>query len=68
MKLSISGIIPPMVTPLRSLDALDEPGHARLIEHLLAGGVHGFLSLGTAGEGPALSCRLRRALVERTCR
>jgi dihydrodipicolinate synthase/N-acetylneuraminate lyase len=68
MKLSISGIIPPMVTPLRSPDALDEPGHERLIEHLLAGGVHGLFILGTTGEGPALSYRLRRALVERTCR
>lgn len=67
MTLSLSGIIPPMVTPLRSSDALDEPGLERLIEHLLAGGVHGLFILGTTGEGPALSYRLRRALVERTC-
>ncbi len=57
-----------MVTPLRSPDALDEPGIERLIEHLLAGGVHGLFILGTTGEGPALSYGLRRALVERTCR
>ena len=68
MKLSLSGIIPPMVTPLRSSDALDEPGLERLIEHLLAGGVSGLFILGTTGEGPALGYRLRRALVERTCR
>ncbi len=57
-----------MVTPLRSRDALDESGLERLIAHLLAGGVGGLFLLGTTGEGPALSYRLRRELVERTCR
>ena len=56
-----------MVTPLRSSNVLDEPGLQRLIEHLLIGGVDGIFILGTTGEGPALSYRLRRELVERTC-
>jgi dihydrodipicolinate synthase/N-acetylneuraminate lyase len=62
------GIIPPMVTPLRDRDTLDEAGLERLIEHILAGGVHGLFILGTTGEGPSLSYRLRKELIERTCR
>ena len=64
----VRGVIPPMVTPLSDRDELDEPGLERLIEHILAGGVHGLFILGTTGEGPSLSYRLRRELVERTCR
>jgi dihydrodipicolinate synthase/N-acetylneuraminate lyase len=63
-----SGIIPPMITPLRDRDELDVPGLERLIERILAGGVNGLFILGTTGEGPSLSYRLRRELIERTCR
>lgn len=66
--LPFHGIIPPMATPLAGRDALDVAGLERLIEHLLAGGVHGLFVLGTTGEGPGLSYRLRRELIERTCR
>lgn len=62
------GIIPPMATPLRGRDELDVSGLERLIEHMLAGGVHGLFILGTTGEAPSLSYRLRRELIERTCR
>lgn len=62
------GIVPPMVTPLRERDALDEAGLERLIEHILAGGVHGLFILGTTGEGPSISYRLRKELITRTCR
>jgi 4-hydroxy-tetrahydrodipicolinate synthase len=64
----LSGIVPPLVTPMRARDDLDVPGLERLIERLLAGGVSGLFLLGTTGEGPSLSCRLRRELVERACR
>lgn len=63
----LKGIIPPMVTPLDGELALDCAGLERLIEHLIAGGVNGLFILGTTGEGPALSYRLRRELMERTC-
>lgn len=65
---TLSGIIPPMITPLRARDELDHAGLERLIEHLIAGGVSGLFLLGTTGEGPALGYRLRAELVERTCR
>jgi dihydrodipicolinate synthase/N-acetylneuraminate lyase len=61
------GIYPPMVTPLSGRDELDRAGLERLIEHLIAGGVHGIFLLGTTGEAPGLSYRLRRELIERAC-
>lgn len=68
MKLPLTGIVPPMVTPLRGRDELDCAGLERLIEHLLGGGVTALFVLGTTGEGPSLSYRLRREVIERTCR
>lgn len=65
---AIRGIIPPMATPLAGPDELDAAGLGRLIEHILQGGVHGLFILGTTGEGPALGYKLRRELIERTCR
>ncbi|MCL4785897.1 MAG: dihydrodipicolinate synthase family protein [Verrucomicrobia bacterium] len=64
----LRGIVPPMVTPLLDRDTLDLAGLERLIEHLLAGGVHGLFVLGTTGEAPSLSHRLRRELITRACR
>ena len=63
----LRGIIPPLATPLASFDALDLPGLERLVEHILGGGVDALFILGTTGEGPALSYRLRRELIERVC-
>src|SRR6266566_1169377 len=65
---ALQGIIPPMITPLKARDELDHPGLERLIEHVLGGGVHGLFILGTSGEAPSLSYRLRRELIERVCR
>ncbi|KPK45009.1 MAG: dihydrodipicolinate synthase, partial [Phycisphaerae bacterium SG8_4] len=64
----LRGIIPPLVTPLLDRDTLDEAGLERLVEHILAGGVHGLFILGTTGEAPSLSYRLRHDLIERVCR
>lgn len=64
----VHGIIPPMATPLAGPDQLDLPGLERLIEHILRGGVHGLFLLGTTGEGPVLSYKVRRELIARTCR
>jgi 4-hydroxy-tetrahydrodipicolinate synthase len=57
-----------MVTPLLAHDELDVAGMECLIEHMINGGVHGIFILGTCGEGPSLSYRLRRELIERTSR
>jgi dihydrodipicolinate synthase/N-acetylneuraminate lyase len=68
MNAPLTGIVPPMITPMRDRDELDVPGLERLVERILAGGVSGLFLLGTTGEGPSLSYRLRRELVERVCR
>jgi dihydrodipicolinate synthase/N-acetylneuraminate lyase len=68
MNLPLTGIIPPMITPLRGRDELDVAGLEKLIEHILGGGVNGLFILGTTGEGPGLSYRLRRELIQRVCK
>jgi len=57
-----------MVTPLHDRDELDIPGLEKLLEHILSGGVSGLFILGTTGEGPSLSYRLRGELIERVCK
>ncbi len=65
--LRLQGIIPPLATPLLSQDELDIDGVDRLVEHVIQGGVHGLFILGSCGEGPSLSYRLRRELIARVC-
>jgi len=65
MNRKFRGIIPPLITPLRDRDELDIAGLERVIEYVLAGGVHGIFLLGTTGEAPSLSYRLRRELIAR---
>ena len=67
MKLPLRGIIPPVVTPLLSNNEIDEQGLKNLIEHLIAGGVHGVFLLGTTGEAPNLSYKLRKEFIEKAC-
>lgn len=64
---ALEGIVPPLVTPLRDRDTLDLDGLERLVEHVIGGGVSGIFILGTTGEAPSLSYRLRRQLIVRVC-
>ena len=66
--LNLSGIIPPLVTPLQARDDLDLDGLERLVEHVIAGGVSGVFVLGTTGEAPSLSYRLRRQMIQECVR
>lgn len=66
-KPQFTGIIPPLVTPLTQRDTLDVEGAHRLLEHVLSGGVHGLFVLGSTGEAPSLSYRLRREYIEFVC-
>lgn len=68
LKQPMSGIIPPLVTPLKDNDTLDVEGLERLIERLIAGGVHGLFILGTTGEEQSLSYHLRHEMIRETCR
>jgi Dihydrodipicolinate synthase/N-acetylneuraminate lyase len=68
MKKSLYGIIPPLVTPLIDNDHIDIEGLERLIEHVIAGGVHGIFILGTTGEAQSLSFSLRTEMIKQTAR
>lgn len=67
LKKPLRGVIPPMITPLKDREHLDAEGTARLVEHILAGHVHGLFLLGTTGEAPDLSAALRYELVRQVC-
>ena len=62
------GIIPPLVTPLKDNETLDIESLERLIEHLIAGGVHGLFILGTTGEEQSLSYDVRKQMIREACR
>ena len=68
MKTTLRGIVPPLVTPLLDNNTLDVEGLERLIEHVVAGGVHGIFILGTTGEAQSLSFNLRREMIKETAR
>ena len=63
----LRGVVPPLITPLADEYTLDLPGLKKLIEHVLGGGVHGLFLLGTTGEGPSLSYKLKYEMVEKSC-
>ena len=65
--LKLSGLIPPMVTPLDAKLRLDKKGTRNMVNHLLKGGVDGIFLLGTTGEGPHLSYAIREELVKTVC-
>jgi 4-hydroxy-tetrahydrodipicolinate synthase len=65
---SLCGVVPPLVTPLTASDTLDTKGLERLVEHVVGGGVQALFLLGSTGEGPSLSYRLRRELIGLACR
>ena len=56
-----------MVTPLIDNNTLDRDGTVRLVEHMIAGGVHGIFILGTTGEAQSLAYHLRYELTELVC-
>ena len=68
MQKTLRGIIPPLVTPLLDNKTLDVEGLERLIEHVIAGGVHGIFILGTTGEAQSLSFNLRVEMIRQTSR
>src|SRR3984893_13835331 len=59
----LSGVLPALVTPVHRDGTADEAGIKRLVDHVLAAGVHGVLALGSTGEGAALGERTRSQVV-----
>lgn len=46
----IHGVIPPIITPTDAHERVEEHGFKRVIDHVIEGGVHGILALGSNGE------------------
>jgi len=65
--LQLTGIIPPLVTPLDATGEVDRSAMARLIDHVITGGVNGLFVLGTTGEGPSLAQQQRRDVIAMAC-
>lgn len=62
----LRGVVPPVVTPLNADGTVDYKSYTRVIEHLLAGGVHGVFALGSTSEGVFHDEATRRAILEHT--
>lgn len=46
----LRGVVPPVCTPLDAAGEVDTASLARLVEHLVGGGVHGLFALGSSSE------------------
>ncbi len=64
--LKISGVIPPLITPLDENEQLDTAALRNLIEHVIKGGVHGIFVLGSTGEFYGLDYEQKVRAVEVT--
>lgn len=62
MSIQLRGVIPPVPTILGSDGRFDPQGMGRLIDHLVATDVNGFLFLGSAGEFAQLSNAARKEI------
>ncbi|GAB2843410.1 dihydrodipicolinate synthase family protein [Streptomyces deserti] len=60
----LTGVVPPVCTPLTPDREVDVPSLLRLVDHLVAGGVHGLFVLGSTSEAAYLTDRQRRLVVE----
>jgi len=58
------GILPAMVTPLDGDQALNEPALRALVNHLIAGGIHGLFALGSQGEFWAFDAAEKQRILE----
>ncbi|MFI6434568.1 dihydrodipicolinate synthase family protein [Streptomyces sp. NPDC050759] len=60
----LTGVVPPVCTPLTPDREVDVPSLIGLVDHLVAGGVHGLFVLGTSSEAAFLTDAQRRLVVE----
>jgi dihydrodipicolinate synthase/N-acetylneuraminate lyase len=59
----LHGVLPALISPLKRDGTADEPAVHRLVDHVLAGGVHGLLALGSTGETASLDEPTRRRVL-----
>ncbi len=60
----LRGVYVPLLTPFQSDGELDPPALERLVDYVLAAGVHGLFLGGTTGEFPLLSTAERQRVAE----
>ncbi|MFE9018720.1 dihydrodipicolinate synthase family protein [Streptomyces sp. NPDC007808] len=60
----LTGVVPPVCTPLTPDREVDVPSLLRLVDHLTDAGVHGLFVLGSSSEAAFLTDRQRRLVVE----
>jgi len=59
----LTGVVPPVCTPLTPDGEVDVPSLLRLVDHLLEAGVHGLFVLGTSSEAAYLTDAQRELVV-----
>ncbi len=64
--MNLSGMIPPMITPLKNGGDVDEGAVQRLVSFLIEHGVAGIFIMGSSGEGPWLDSRQRKQIIRYT--
>jgi 4-hydroxy-tetrahydrodipicolinate synthase len=64
--MQISGIIPPVITPMLANEDLDLPRLRWFLDHLIDSGVHGVFVLGTTGEFYSLDEEEKRQVIATT--
>lgn len=64
VRMTLEGIYTPLVTPLKQDGSFDFDRLADLVEHLIAGGVHGLISGGSTGENYAQTIAERLELAK----
>jgi 4-hydroxy-tetrahydrodipicolinate synthase len=64
----LKGIIPPLITPLNPDFSLDKTSLAKVIEHVIDGGVHGIFILGTTGEFASLKRETKVDMIQETAK
>ncbi|MET8468501.1 dihydrodipicolinate synthase family protein [Streptomyces sp. NPDC006422] len=64
----LRGVVPPVCTPLDAHGEVDTASLARLVEHLVDGGVHGLFALGSTSEVAYLTDARRATVLETVVR
>ncbi|MFD4259170.1 dihydrodipicolinate synthase family protein [Streptomyces sp. NPDC058534] len=60
----LRGVVPPVCTPLDASGEVDTASLARLVDHLVGGGVHGLFALGSSSEVAFLTDRQRAVALD----
>jgi 4-hydroxy-tetrahydrodipicolinate synthase len=60
----LAGLVVPVITPVDENDQVDVSAFRKVLKHLVDAGVHGIFVGGSAGEGPLLTAKAWRCMME----